>query len=391
MSRRAPGGASPSGPVARLTPKGARRRRAGHPWIYQSDIAAPPAAEPGDIVDVVEPGGRPLGRAAWSARSQIALRAVPLAPDEDPDAGWLRLLDEAITRRDDRPPATRLVNGDADGLPGLVIDRFGPAASIQALTPAAWRRLDATVARLRDRGAATIALRNDSRVAEFEGLPADKRLLVGDDPRVLAPVGRLQWAFDLLAGQKTGGFLDQLENHQATATFARGECLDVFTYEGGFALQMAAAGRPVLAVDSSAPAIERLREHAARNTLTVTAEVHNAFDALRAWERDGRRFDTIVLDPPPFARARHAVEAATRAYKEINLRAFKLLRPGGRLVTCSCSAHVTRPAFEQIIADAAADAGVWARVVERRGAPPDHPTLLTAPETDYLKVLFVSV
>lgn len=379
-------------PLARLTLKGARRRRTGHPWIYRSDIATPPPAEPGDIVDIADPAGRFLGRAAWSARSLISLRALPLNPGEDPDTGWIRLLDAALDRRHDRPPATRLVNGDADGLPGLIIDRFGTALSIQALTPAAHRRLDPTVAHLRARYApTTIALRNDSRIAELEGLPQDKRLLLGDDPTALVPIGPLQWAFDLLSGQKTGGFLDQLENHRAAADFARGECLDCFTYEGGFALQLAAAGRPVLAVDSSASALDRLRQHADRNHLTVETLAANAFDILRTWERDGRRFDTIVLDPPPFARARSAVEAATRAYKEINLRAFKLLRPGGRLITCSCSAHVTRPAFEQIIADAAADAGVWARVIERRGAPPDHPTLLTAPETDYLKVLFVAV
>lgn len=377
---------------ATLTRKGARRRRAGHPWIYQSDIAEMPSAEPGDLVAVFEPGGRSLGRAAWSARSLISLRAVPLADDEDADTGWLRLAAEALDRRADRPPCARLINADADGLPGLVVDRFGPGVSIQALTPAAWRRLDAVVELIEARFAPrVIALRNDTRIAELEGLPAEKRLLRGDDPRVEAPVGPLTWGFDLIEGQKTGGFLDQLDNHLAAAAFARGEALDCFTYEGGFALQMAAAGRAVIAVDSSAPALDRLRGHAARNGLSVEAVEANVFDLLRTYEREGRRFDTIVLDPPPFARARKAVEPATRAYKEINLRAFKLLRPGGRLVTCSCSAHMTRPGFEQVVLDAAADAGVWAQVIARRGAPPDHPTLLTAPETDYLKALFLQV
>jgi len=279
-----------------------------------------------------------------------------------------------------------------DGLPGLVIDRFGPGLSIQALTPAAYRRLDGVVDRLVGRfGPTVVALRNDSRIAGLEGLPDDKALVRGDDPRVEAPIGPLTWAFDLIDGQKTGGFLDQLENHQAAAAFARGECLDCFTYEGGFALQMAAAGRTVTAVDSSGPALERLQAHAARNRLDVEALEANVFDLLRAYAREGRRFDTIVLDPPPFARARKAVEAATRAYKEINLRAFKLLRPGGRLITASCSAHMTRSGFEAVVLTAAADAGVWAQVIERRGAPPDHPTLLTAPETDYLKVLFLQV
>ncbi len=378
--------------VARLTRKGARRRRAGHPWIYRSDIAEAPAAEPGDIVELRDPGDRSLGRAAWSARSLISLRAVPLAADEDPDAGWMRLIRAAIARRADRPPCARLINADADGLPGLVVDRFGPGLSIQALTPAAWRRLDPLVAHLGQTfDPQVIALRNDTRIAELEGLPGDKRLLRGAEARVEAPVGPLKWAFDLLEGQKTGGFLDQLDNHLAAARFARGACLDCFTYEGGFALQMAAAGREVEAVDSSAAALERLEGHAARNGLTVTAVEANVFDLLRRYAREGRRFDTVVLDPPPFARARKAVGPATRAYKEINLRALKILRPGGRLITASCSAHITRAAFEEVVLAAAADARVWAQVIERRGAPPDHPTLLTAPETDYLKALFVQV
>ncbi len=379
-------------PVATLTRKGARRRRGGHPWIYRSDIARAPEAPSGAIVDLRDASGRGLGRAAWSEKSLISLRAVPLAPDEDADAGWLRLVDAALDRRAQRPPCTRLVNADADGLPGLVIDRFGAGVSLQALTPAAFSRLDAVVAHIAARLSPTvIALRNDSRIAGLEGLPDDKRLLLGDDARVEAPVGALTWAFDLLEGQKTGGFLDQLENHRLAAEFARGDCLDCFTYEGGFALQMAAAGRPVIAVDSSAPALERLAGHAARNGLAVEALEANVFDLLRVYEREGRTFDTIVLDPPPFARNRKAIEPATRAYKEINLRAFKLLRPGGRLITASCSAHMSRNGFEAAVLSAAADAGVWAQIIHRRGAPPDHPVLLTAPETDYLKALFVQV
>ena len=379
-------------PVATLTRKGARRRRQGHPWIYRSDIATAPDAPSGSIVALRAPNGRGLGRAAWSEKSLISLRSVPLGADEDPDAGWLRLVEAAVHRRADRPPCTRLVNADADGLPGLVIDRFGPGLSLQALTPAAWQRLQPVVAHLDARFAPTvIALRNDHRIAGLEGLPQDKTLLKGNDARVEAPIGALTWAFDLLEGQKTGGFLDQLENHRLAAGFSRGECLDCFTYEGGFALQMAAAGRPVIAVDSSGPALERLKGHAARNRLEVEAVEANVFDLLRAYERSGRRFDTIVLDPPPFAQARKAIEPATRAYKEINLRAFKLLRPGGRLITASCSAHMSRHGFEAAVLAAAADAGVWAQIVHRRGAPPDHPVLLTAPETDYLKALFVQV
>ncbi|MEZ4473126.1 MAG: class I SAM-dependent rRNA methyltransferase [bacterium] len=379
--------------MIRLTPKGLRRWRTGHPWIFRSDIGQVAAVTPGDLVVVADPAGRPLGRAAWSDQSLIALRRVPLDLDEDTEAGWDRLVAGALDRRADALPSARLINGDADGLPGLIVDRFGAGISLQTLTPAAERRRDALVARLVARYAPrVVVVRNDPKVRDHEGLPREKAVVHGEDPIVWAPFGGREVRFDLLEGQKTGGFLDQQYNHMAAAAFARpGRALDCFSYQGGFALALAGAGLALTAVDQSAPALDHLRANAARNGLHVEALEANVFDYLRELERDDARFDTVVLDPPAFVPGRKALEAGRRAYKEINLRALKLLVPGGRLITCSCSAHMSRADFERMVAEAAADAGRFARVIERRGPGPDHPTLVTAPETDYLKALFVEV
>ena len=378
--------------TVRISRHGARRWRRGHPWIFRGDVEHAEASA-GDLVDVAGPDGRTLGVAAWSDQSNIALRATHLDPGGgDREAGWLELLGAAVLRRQGRHTACRLVNSDADGLPGLVVDRYGPGITIQATTQAADRRVGAVVDWLRERYEPTvIALRNDGRVREFEGLPREKRLVHGTEPEVVAQVGRIVMAYDLLHGQKTGGFLDQSDNRLAAARFARGEALDCFSYDGGFSLHLAMAGVQVTAVDSSIPALARLESNARRNRLRIPSLCANVFDMLREHERSGRRFDTIVLDPPAFVRARKAVDAGRRAYKEINLRAMKLLNSGGRLVTCSCSAHMSRADFEAMVAEAAADAQRWARVIERRSAAPDHPSLLTATETDYLKVLFIEV
>ena len=379
--------------MIRITDKGARRWRGGHPWIFRSDLAdVPNDIEPGALTVVATRKGRRLGRSAWSDHAQLALRRMPLTADEPDEDGWLRLLNAAIERRDPTQPCTRLVNGDADGLPGLIVDRFGTGIGFQTVTQAAERFQSTTLAALKARfDPKVVALRNDTRSRAFEGMEAVKRLMVGDDARVEVEVDGLRWVYDLMEGQKTGGYHDQLENQRAAARMAQGEALDCCSYEGGFALRLARAGCEVTALDSSAPALERLNGHAVRNALEIETVEGNAFDVLRAYDREGRRFDTVILDPPPFARARKAIPAARRAYKELNLRALKILRPGGLLVTCSCSAHVSGVDYERIVADAAVDAKRWARVVDRRGAPKDHPTLLLAPETDYLKALFVEV
>jgi 23S rRNA (cytosine1962-C5)-methyltransferase len=381
-------------PSFSLTPKGAARLRKGHPWIYRSDIASAPTARGGDLVSIRLPDGRSGGLCTWSDQGQLAARLTPLAPDvADPEAAFLGLVDLAVARRAGRPAACRLVNGDADGLPGLIVDRYGPALSVQCLTQATARRRPALVERLRaGTGARVVVARDDVKVRAFEGLPLEKSVLVADpaiDPaEIMVEMHGLRLRYDLLEGQKTGGFLDQTDNRVAAAAFVRGEVLDCFSYDGGFSLHLAAAGCRVTAVDSSGPALARLGRRAADNGLTIETAEENVFDLLREYERAGRRFDAIVLDPPAFAKSRDSVEAGRRAYKEINLRGLKLLRPGGRLVTCSCSAHMDRAGFETMLAEAAADARRFVRILERRSAAPDHPTLVTAPETDYLKVLF---
>ncbi len=379
--------------IVRLTRKGARRLRGGHPWIYRSDVENAADARGGDLVEVAGPDGLVVGVGAWSDQSQIALRLTPLTPGMDAEAGWLRLLEASVARRAGRPPVTRLVNGDADGLPGLIVDRYGDALGLQTLTQAAARRLEGTADRLAQlTGARLVVARNEPKVRDYEGLPREKAIVRGEGPtEIEVDLAGLRWAVDLWEGQKTGTFLDQVDNHVAAAARARGEALDCFSYEGGFALRMARAGCHVTAVDSSEPALSRLRRHADRNAIALETVCDNVFELLRAYERDGRQFDTVVLDPPAFVKSRSALEAGRRAYKEINLRALKLLRPGGLLVTCSCSANMDRATFEATVADAAGDARRWARVIERRGPAPDHPSLLTAPETDYLKCLFVEV
>jgi 23S rRNA (cytosine1962-C5)-methyltransferase len=376
-----------------LSAKGARRWRTGHPWIFRSDVIVPdPQPEAGALITVVDGRGRRLGRAAWSTESLMCVRRVPLPAGLEPEAGWMALVDAAINRRAGRPSTARLINGDADGLPGLVVDRYGTGLSLQTLSQAADRRQAAVLQHLIDRfDPRVVVLRNDVKVRKLEGLEMGKRLLLGDDARVEAPIGRLSIEFDLLGGQKTGGFLDQTDNRLQTAQFLSGEVLDCFSYDGGFSLQLAAAGHTVTAVDVSASALARLQHNATRNGLTVQTAQANVFDFLREAEASGRRFDGIVLDPPAFCPTRKTVAAGRRAYHEINRRALNCLRPGGRLVTCTCSAHMQRPDFELVVAEAAASAKRWCRVVDRRGAAADHPTLLTAPETDYLKALYVEV
>ena len=385
-----------------VTGRGAARLRHGHPWIYRSDVARVAAeVSGGDLVLVRTPDGQAAGVAAYSDQGQLALRLTPLSPGagsthDGPaalEAALLELVDRSIARRAGRPAACRLVNGDADGLPGLVVDRYGDALSLQCLTQAMSRRQSLLVDRLVQKtGARLVVARNDPKVRGFEGLPMEKGVVRTDnslDPTdVLVELNGLRLRFDLLEGQKTGGFLDQTDNRLAAAALARGDALDCFCYDGGFSLQLAQAGCRVTAVDSSGPALARLRRRADENGLTVETVEENVFDLLRTYERDGRTFDTIVLDPPAFAKSRDSVDAGRRAYKEINLRALKLLRKDGTLITCSCSAHMDRTGFERMLGEAAADARRFVRIIERRSAAPDHPTLVTAPETDYLKVLF---
>src|SRR5512138_2584482 len=384
-------------PKVTISRRGAERLAGGHLWIYRSDVERAPTAEPGDVVLVADGRGRFLAKAFWSARSQISLRVV--TRDEEPvdEAFFAARLSAAIDLRERAFGAerfVRLVHGEADLVPGLVVDRYGDAAVLQTLVPATDRRK----ALLADLVANALSLRavverNDVRVRELEGLAQTKGMLRGEDP---GPVeyreGEVRMRVDLLAGQKTGAFLDQRENHLRAGQYARGRCLDCFSYAGGFALHLARHAESVTAVEMQTGAAALLRENAALNRAANLEVVEaNAFDFLRDRSEEPPAYDLVVLDPPAFAKSKEALPGARRGYKEVNLRAMQSLVPGGILVTCSCSHHMSEEMFEAIVLDAANDAGRRLQLLERRGAGRDHPVLMGVPETRYLKVLVLRV
>lgn len=381
-------------PQVTISARGLRRIQAGHPWIYRSDVQSA-VAQPGDTVRVLNQQGRFLGRAFYSDRSQIALRM--LTRDDVPvDRSFLlERIRAAAARRDvwvSETAVFRLCYSEGDLLPSLIVDRYADFLVIQTLTQATDRRKPEILSILAElfspRG---ILERNDPRARLREGLPQTVSVLHGHVPEALvAQMNGLQFEFDLFHGQKTGAFLDQRENYRAAAAYARGEALDCFTYNGAFALALASHCTSVEAIDLSSQALQRATRNAALNHLThLSFREANCFDALRQFEVAGRRFDTIILDPPAFAKTPASVNAALRGYKEINLRALKLLRPAGTLITCSCSHHVSEAAFLQVLAVAAVDARRSLVVVERRSQARDHPILLTIPETQYIKCLIV--
>ncbi len=384
-------------PRVTVSRRGADRLAAGHLWIYRGDVEKAPAAEPGDVVLVADGRGRFLAKAFWSARSQIALRVV--TRDEEPvdEAFLARRLSTAIALRErvfGEERFVRLVHGEADLLPGLVVDRYGDAAVMQTLVPATERRKALLADLLANAlGLRSVVERNDVRVRELEGLAQTKGVLRGEPP---GPIehreGEVRLRLDLLAGQKTGAFLDQRENHLRAGEYARGRCLDCFSYSGGFALQLARRAERVIAVEMQPAAAALLRENALLNRADNLEVVEaNAFDWLRDRAEEEPAFDLAVLDPPAFAKNKDALPAAKRGYKEVNLRALMVLREGGILVTCSCSYHLSEAMLEELVLDAANDAGRRVQVLERRGAGRDHPVLLGVPETRYLKVLVLRV
>jgi 23S rRNA (cytosine1962-C5)-methyltransferase len=370
--------------------KGIARIRRGHPWVFRSDILRAEGVPPGAVVRVEGREGEPLGFAFYSSRSEIRLRMIERRQSlsESFLADRLRRAIEWRERVAEGAPACRLVHGEGDGLPSLVVDRYGDYLVVQTLSQATDRRKDeivgALVERLAPRG---VLERNDPRVRTLEGLEQRVSLLHGEVPdEIEVRENDVSFRVSLWKGQKTGLFLDQRENHLAARAYARGRTLDAFTYDGGFALHTASVADEVLAVDVSAEALARVERNAALNALqNVSVRDANAFDFLRALDDEGERFDTVILDPPAFAKSKDAVEKARRGYKEINLRALRLLKPGGCLVTCSCSYHVHEEDFEQILVDASVDAGAEVVVVEKRRQGRDHPIVLGVPETYYLK------
>jgi 23S rRNA (cytosine1962-C5)-methyltransferase len=378
-----------SEPTVSISARGEERLRNGHLWIYRSDVTHASAAA-GDTVLVKGVHGRPLGRALFSDRSQIAVRMLT-HHDRPADAGlWKERIDAAVRFRETLAidaTAYRLVNGEGDLLPSFIADRYGDYVVVQALSQGVDRLLPDLVRILVDRVAPRgVLARNDSKVRGLEGLAAGVEVAHGEVPETTTVTDAgIEFEVDLFHGQKTGLFLDQRENRDAAAVYAHGRLLDCFSYNGAFALRLASTCGEVVAIDISEEAVERIKSNAARNNVTVDARVANVFDELRALERAQERFDTIVLDPPAFAKNRASVDRALAGYKEINLRALKLLAPGGYLVTCSCSYHVDEAMLGQVVYEAAADARVQVGVVEKRMQGRDHPVLLGVPETYYLK------
>ena len=373
-----------------ISPRGEERIRNGHPWVYRSDVVEVDAAG-GDTVRVTSARGRPIGYALYSDRSEIAIRLLTRQDEAPTIETWRERIAAAIAYRATlRIDATtyRLVHGEGDRLPSLIVDRYGDYLVVQTLSQGSDRMLSQIVDLLVSIAQpAGILARNDPKVRALEGLEQKVEVLYGTVPESIeVREGRVSYEVDPYRGQKTGLFLDQRENREAAARYARGRLLDAFSYTGGFALALAPLCDRVLAVDISEEAVARIGANAARNQLkNVEARAMNVFDELRELERGGERFDTIVLDPPAFAKNKAAVPKALSGYKEINLRALKLLEPGGFLITCTCSYNVREADFADMLASAAVDAHADVTVVEKRTQSRDHPILMTVPETYYLK------
>jgi 23S rRNA (cytosine1962-C5)-methyltransferase len=374
-----------------VTTKGAKRWLAGHPWIYRSDVATRPTVEAGAVL-VNDQRGKPLGCALWSPKSEISLRLLDRNPRARIDRAWWReAIRSAIARRDGldaTATAYRLVHGEGDGLPSLICDRYDRWIVVQLMSAGLERfRADILAALLEVASPNGVLARNDAPLRSKEGLPVTSELLHGAVPQEVEVIEHgIKYVAAPWEGQKTGAFLDQRENRVFVGAIARGWALDCFSYHGSFALHLARRSDRVTALDISPAALKRAADNCARNSITNVDLVEaNAFDYLRAREQEKERFDTIVLDPPAFAKNRSALPAALRGYKEINLRAMRLLSRGGFLFTASCSFHLTKPLFLEMLQSAAADSGRRIALRETRGQPIDHPEVLTIPETGYIK------
>ncbi|OLB23515.1 MAG: SAM-dependent methyltransferase [Acidobacteriales bacterium 13_2_20CM_55_8] len=384
-------------PIVKLSPRGSGRLRNGHIWVYRSDIVSSDGVPPGAVVDVADERGKFLGTALYSSASQIAIRMVSTGKVEDLPGLVRKRIQAAIAYREQvvgETDAYRLIFSEADFLPGLIVDRYNDLLSFQVLTQAmdSEPQRQTILSELSDRlKPVSIVERVDPRVRELEQLPGRASgLALGAKSSTVFSMNGVRFHFDALLGQKTGAFLDQRENYAAARRYARGEALDVFCYQGGFALHLAQQCSKVTGVDSSRSALEVAERNAALNERELEWIEANAFDLLRDYADAGNQYDTIVLDPPAFARSKRNLETAMRGYKELNLRALKMLRPGGVLVTCSCSYHVSEADFTQMLMESAGDLRRPLRVLERRGQSPDHPVLLGVPETAYLKCFIVS-
>jgi 23S rRNA (cytosine1962-C5)-methyltransferase len=422
-------------PKVKISPRGAARLKSGHVWVYRSDIVSADDVPPGSLVTVSDQRGKSLGTALYSSSSQIAIRMISRetisretvsreTTSHEPVTDFPALLRERIQaaiayreqildktsdkkndKRNGDTNAYRVIFSEADFLPGLIVDRYNDILSLQILT----QGMDAAPVREIVLGALTECLkpesiieRVDPRVRELESLPPRASgLLQGEKTSTTFTMNEVQFHFDAFEGQKTGSFLDQRENYAAAAQYAHGEALDVFCYQGGFALHLAPRCSQITGVDSSRPALEVADQNATLNRKAwddkglVKNDMEwieaNAFDLLKDYAAANRRYETVVLDPPAFGKSKRDLDAALRGYKELNLRALKMLRPGGILVTCSCSYHVGQGDFLEMLASAALDAHRTLRLIEVRSQAKDHPILLNVPETSYLKCVIASV
>jgi 23S rRNA (cytosine1962-C5)-methyltransferase len=385
--------------------RAAKRLRQGHVWIYTSDVLNDAGAQPGALVHVVGPKEKVLGSAIYSSSSQIKLRLLgreALGSEDELLHLVTQRLGEAISYRQKivhDSDACRLVFSEADRLPGLIVDRYNDVFTLQVLTQA-WakpERKQAIVEGLKSlAGAENIVERADARIRELEQLPEMESALVeGQKSSTIFTMNGVKFHYDALGGQKTGAFLDQRENYAAAARYARGEALDVCTYQGGFALHLSRICEKVTAVDISREVLEVAERNEQLNAGALKSEIEwiegNAFDLMKDYAAAGKQYDAIVLDPPAFAKSKKHLESALRGYKELNLRALKMLRPGGVLVTCSCSFAVSEEDFLTMLTEAAQDAHRSVRILEKRTQAMDHPILLGVPETYYLKCLILSV
>jgi 23S rRNA (cytosine1962-C5)-methyltransferase len=385
-------------PVVKVSRRGANRLKDGHAWVYRSDILAADGIAPGALVGVADDREKFLGTALYSSASQIAIRMLSKDAVKDIETLLRQRIQEAIAYRERivrDTDAYRIIFSEADFLPGLIVDRYNNLLSLQVLTQAMDTELvrQVVVPELFERlKPAAIAERVDPRVRELEQLPArPSGLLRGEKTSTVFSMNGVRFHHEAFEGQKTGAFLDQRENYAAAAQYGHGEALDVFSYHGGFALHLAQHCSKVTGVDSSRPALEVADRNAALNSREIEWIEANAFDLLRDYASGGQEYDTIVLDPPAFAKSKSNIGTALRGYKELNLRALKMLRPGGILVTCSCSYHISPSQFLEVVTQASQDAHRSLRIVENRTQAKDHPILLTVPETAYLKCLILAV
>jgi 23S rRNA (cytosine1962-C5)-methyltransferase len=385
-------------PTLKISRRGADRLQQGHAWVYRSDIVSVDGIPPGALVNVSDERGRFLGTAFYSSSSQIAIRMLSTEAVNDVSGLLRERIQAAITYRElvvEDTDAYRVVFSEADFLPGLIVDRYNDLLSVQLLTqamdaqPVRSRVLSELSERLQPEA---IVERVDPRIRQLEQLPSrSSSVIQGEKSSTVFSMNGVKFHFDALEGQKTGAFLDQRENYAAAAKYARGAALDVFCYQGGFALHLAQRCSKLTGVDSSRPGLEAAERNATLNGCDIEWIEANAFDLLRDYADSGHQYDTIILDPPAFAKSRRALDTAMRGYKELNLRALKMLRPGGMLVSCSCSYHVSEAEFLDVVAQSAQDVHRNIRILEKRIQARDHPIVPAIPETGYLKCLIMSV